>query len=71
MEEIGIGFVERVATQHSLGGMLLGGKEPVHLIPSSVLTVNLSSSRDFKQAHGIHQWWREDQKFETKVYQYK
>ncbi|KAL1191865.1 GDSL esterase/lipase [Cardamine amara subsp. amara] len=74
MEELGIGFVERLATQNSLGGILLGGKnmeEPVHLMPSSVLTVNSSPSRDFKQAHGIHQWWREDQKFETKVYQYK
>ncbi|EOA20960.1 hypothetical protein CARUB_v10001294mg [Capsella rubella] len=71
MEEIGIGFVERVATQHSLGGILLGGQDPVHLMPSSVLTVNLSSSRDFKQAHGIHQWWKEDHKFDTKVYQYK
>ncbi|KAF8099425.1 hypothetical protein N665_0244s0024 [Sinapis alba] len=78
MEEIGAGFVERLATQHSLGGLVMdvvsGGKNteaPVHLIPTAVLTVNMSSSRDFKEAHGIHQWWREDKIFETKIYQYK
>lgn len=78
MEEIGAGFVERLATQHSLGGLVMdvvsGGKNteaPVHLIPTAVLTVNKSSSRDFKEAHGIHQWWREDKIFETKLYQYK
>ncbi|VVB08763.1 unnamed protein product [Arabis nemorensis] len=78
MEEMGVGFVERLATQHSLGGLLVdivsGGKNtegPVHLVPSSVLTVNSNPSRDFKEAHGIHQWWREDQRFDTKVYRYK
>ncbi|CAN8308188.1 unnamed protein product [Cochlearia groenlandica] len=77
MEELGVGFVERLATQHSLGGLIMdfarGGKSteaPVHLIPSTVLTVNMSSSRDFKEAHGIHQWWKEDKKLETKIYKY-
>ncbi|CAA7042265.1 unnamed protein product [Microthlaspi erraticum] len=77
MEELGVGFVERLATQNSLGGLLVdivgGGMNtegPVHLIPSSVLTVNWSPARDFKEAHGIHQWWREDHRFETKIYKY-
>ncbi|XP_010538833.1 PREDICTED: GDSL esterase/lipase At4g10955 [Tarenaya hassleriana] len=81
MEEIGAGAIEKLATQHSLGGLLMnavtGGKnaamaeEPIHLIPSAIVTVNSSPSRDFKEAHGIHRWWRDDQKIESKVYKYK
>lgn len=64
MEKLGIGHVERIATQHSIGGLILGafGKEcdPIHLLPSADLTVNLSPSPDLRTAHGIHQWWRPD-----------
>ncbi|CAA2996842.1 GDSL esterase/lipase At4g10955 [Olea europaea var. sylvestris] len=76
MEEIGIGGIERLATQHSIGGLLLNamGKEsdePLHLIPSANLTVNHTPSQDFKDAHGIHQWWRPDLNLESKVHFYK
>ncbi|KAL2246068.1 UNVERIFIED_CONTAM: GDSL esterase/lipase [Sesamum indicum] len=58
MEEIGAGAVERLATQHSIGGLLLNAmgkpsEEPLHLIPSASLTVNLTPVRDFKEAHGF------------------
>ncbi|KAL5726985.1 hypothetical protein ACHQM5_000225 [Ranunculus cassubicifolius] len=74
MEEIGAGGIERLATQHSVAGLFLNaiGKEsePVHLLPSACLTTNLSPAADFRQAHGIHQWWRPDLHLQTKLYQY-
>ncbi|XVF12955.1 hypothetical protein REPUB_Repub08aG0164900 [Reevesia pubescens] len=78
MEEIGAGAIERLATQHSLGGLFMSvvGKgaeaaEPLHLLPSANLTVNLTPSQDFKKAHGIHQWWRPDLQLKCNVYKYK
>ncbi|KAL6615949.1 hypothetical protein ACP70R_038219 [Stipagrostis hirtigluma subsp. patula] len=66
MEAIGAGAVGRLATRNSVKDLLLGvgkgggGREPLHLFPSAVLTVNRGPSPDFKTAHGIHQWWRPD-----------
>ncbi|KAK9103893.1 hypothetical protein Sjap_021147 [Stephania japonica] len=66
MEEIGAGGIERLATQYTLGGLFLTAigrqaEEPLHLLPSANLTVNLSQSLDFKQAHGRYlgfkQWY--------------
>ncbi|KAL6547753.1 hypothetical protein OROHE_009458 [Orobanche hederae] len=76
MEEIGAGNIERLATQHSIGGLVLNAmgkpsEEPLHLIPSANLTVNLTRARDFKDAHGVHQWWRDDVHLETKTYNYR
>ncbi|GFZ16393.1 UDP-D-glucose/UDP-D-galactose 4-epimerase 5 [Actinidia rufa] len=41
------------------------------LIPSANLVVNLVPAQDFKQAHGIHQWWRPDLNLQSKVYNYR
>jgi hypothetical protein len=75
MEEIGAGGIGRLATQNSIGGLLMNalGKEsePLHLIPSASLTINLSPSHDFKHAHGIHQWWRPDLNLQSKLYKYR
>lgn len=73
MEEMGAGEIERLATQHSFGGLVLSAfreeaEEPLHLIPSAHVTVNRSPARGFREAHGIHQWWREDLHSETKTY---
>ncbi|WJX48127.1 hypothetical protein P8452_34735 [Trifolium repens] len=78
MEDIGAGVIERLATQNSLGGLLMGAfggngsepSEPLHLIPSASLTINVAPS-DFKEAHGIHQWWQPDLRLEYKLYNYK
>ncbi|XP_073284942.1 GDSL esterase/lipase At4g10955-like [Primulina huaijiensis] len=75
MDDMGAGNIERLATQHSIGGLLLNAmgvqsEEPLHLIPSANLTVNRSRARDFKDAHGIHQWWRSDLRLESKIYNY-
>ncbi|KAG5123062.1 hypothetical protein JHK82_029799 [Glycine max] len=75
MEEIGAGNIEKLATQTSLGCLLMGasGKEsdePLHLIPSASVTVNYTPARDFKEAHGIHQCWKPDLRLESKLYQY-
>lgn len=75
METMGAGVIEKIATQHSLGGLVMNfmGKEsdePLHLIPSANLTVNLTPPADFKEAHGIHQWWKPDLRVESKKHQF-
>ncbi|KAK9045153.1 hypothetical protein V6N11_059042 [Hibiscus sabdariffa] len=61
MEEIGAGKIEKIATQNSMGSLLSSSEqrdiEPLHLIPSAYLTINMRHSPNFKHAHGIHQWW--------------
>ncbi|XP_010421240.1 PREDICTED: GDSL esterase/lipase At4g10955-like [Camelina sativa] len=69
MFEIGAGKIERIATRNSLRSLLSGGgggggsssdscsSEPLHLLPSAYMTINISQSPTFKRAHGIHQWW--------------
>ncbi|KAA8520959.1 hypothetical protein F0562_011632 [Nyssa sinensis] len=76
MEEIGAGGIGRLATQNSIGGLFMSaiGKEsddPLHLIPSANLTVNLTPAPDLRRAHGIHQWWRPDLHLKSKLYKYK
>ncbi|KAL1191774.1 GDSL esterase/lipase [Cardamine amara subsp. amara] len=82
MEQIGYGagIVERMAMQHSLGGLLMDAmgvnnavevEEPVHVIPSAKLIVNRTNAEDYKEAHGLHQWWRNDQDLVSNVYLYK
>ncbi|XP_057419442.1 GDSL esterase/lipase At4g10955-like [Lotus japonicus] len=75
MEDMGAGVIERLATQNSLGGLLMSafGKESeaLHLIPSASLTVNIAPAEDFKEAHGIHQWWQPDLRLEHKLFNYK
>lgn len=75
MSDIGAGFIERLATQNSLGGLLMGafGKEaePLHLIPSASLTVSVTPAADFREAHGIHQWWKPDLCLQHKIYNYE
>lgn len=75
MEDLGAGNIERLATQHSIGGLMLNAvgqqsEEPLHLIPSACLTVNFTRARTFKEAHGIHQWWRPDLHLDTKIHKY-
>ncbi|KAG6781185.1 hypothetical protein POTOM_014075 [Populus tomentosa] len=75
MDDIGIGAIGRLATQNSLGGLLMSAtgreSEPLHLIPSANLIVNLTPCQDFREAHGIHQWWRPDLHIKSKLYNYK
>ncbi|CAO2178462.1 unnamed protein product [Urochloa humidicola] len=79
MEAIGAGAVGRLATRNSVKDLLLGigkkgggggGREPLHLFPSAVLTVNRGPSPDFRTAHGIHQWWRPDLLLECTAHYY-
>ncbi|KAF5734994.1 Dynamin-related 5A [Tripterygium wilfordii] len=78
MEEIGAGSIEKLATQNSLTSLLMTAigkqqpqdQEPLHLIPSANVTVNLTPSRDLKAAHGIHQWWSPDMHFESNLHRY-
>ncbi|EOY11029.1 hypothetical protein QUC31_009713 [Theobroma cacao] len=79
MEEIGAGAIARFASQHSLGGLVMNmmgvqgveTAEPLHLLPSANLTVNLNPSKDFMGAHVLCQWWRPDLNLNCGVYKYK
>ncbi|KAE8728494.1 GDSL esterase/lipase [Hibiscus syriacus] len=82
LESFGFGgkSIARQTSQSSLGNLVLNAvgvqgvesSEPLHLLPSANLTVNLSScpSQDFKQAHGLCQWWRPDLDLKCDVYKY-
>jgi hypothetical protein len=76
MEENGAGWIGRLATQNSIGGLLMNalGKEysePLHLVPSASLTINPSPTQNFKQDHGLEQWWSPDLKPQSKLYKYR
>ncbi|KAL0452415.1 UNVERIFIED_CONTAM: GDSL esterase/lipase [Sesamum latifolium] len=71
MESMGAGKIGRLATKHSIGSIVRGKDcEAGHLIPCAYLSINLSPSQSFKEAHGIHQWWRQDLEFKYKLFQY-
>ncbi|GER25182.1 alpha/beta-Hydrolases superfamily protein [Striga asiatica] len=72
MESIGAGKIGRLATKHSIGSIFKGKDgEAVHLLPCAYLSVNLCTYESFKEAHGIHQWWRPDLELKYKLHQYK
>ncbi|KAH6812844.1 hypothetical protein C2S51_021862 [Perilla frutescens var. frutescens] len=76
MESRGLGGIERVATVSSIRTMMLfaagvEGCEALRLVPSAYLTVNVARSNDFKEAHGITQWWRPDVQFNCKLHRYE
>ncbi|KAK4742382.1 hypothetical protein SAY87_000383 [Trapa incisa] len=76
MEQIGARAIERLASQNSLGTLIMNARgnseaEAFHLIPSANLIVNMSPSSDFKAAHGIHQWWRLDIDLKSKLHLYR
>jgi hypothetical protein len=81
MEEIGVGCIEKIATQNSFGSLVMKESEPLHLIPSALLIVNLTPPphnimearriRQFLEAHRIQQWWKPDLQLESKPHKYK
>ncbi|KAL2926423.1 hypothetical protein RDABS01_000071 [Bienertia sinuspersici] len=76
MEQLGVGQIEKMATQHSLGVLVMTamGKEaePSHLLPSACLTINLAPAPDLKKAHALQQWWQPESQvnFKTQAYLY-
>ncbi|KAK2425877.1 alpha/beta-Hydrolases superfamily protein [Trifolium repens] len=75
MEKFGVGGIENLATQNSIRSHMMSacGKEsePLQLIPSAILTVNLTPQHTCIQAHGIDQWWKPDLHLESKLHKYK
>ncbi|KAA8540035.1 hypothetical protein F0562_026727 [Nyssa sinensis] len=75
MMEIGAGGIGRLATQNSLvsliSGVLGNDSEPVHLLPSANLIVNERPPQNFKQDHGIHQWWSPNFISRSEQYQFR
>ncbi|KAF5766837.1 putative fungal lipase-like domain, alpha/Beta hydrolase [Helianthus annuus] len=75
MDEMGVGKYERIATQYSFGSLVSGAigrdMEPLHIVPTAYMTVNISSSEDLRQAHGIVQWWQPHYEWQSKLYKFK
>lgn len=76
MEDIGAGVIEKFATKHSMTGLFMSAmgketEEPLHLIPSAKVIANLSPSNDFKEAHGIKQWWKSDLDLKATDYRFE
>lgn len=74
MVQMGAGGIGRVATKHSIGSLWSSamGKdiEPSHLLPSAYLTLNMNPCTDFKESHGIHQWWKPDYRWQYKLHKF-
>ncbi|XP_022720042.1 GDSL esterase/lipase At4g10955-like [Durio zibethinus] len=78
LENIGAGAIARLTSQHSLANLFMSAvgmkgvetSEPLHLLPSANLTVNLNPPPDIMQAHGLYQWWRPDLNLRCSVYKY-
>ncbi|XP_045813977.1 GDSL esterase/lipase At4g10955-like [Trifolium pratense] len=62
MEKYGAGRIEKRATQISVGCEFMRAlgmeSEPLHLIPSAILKVNLTPQKNCIEAQGIDQWWK-------------
>jgi hypothetical protein len=76
MEEIGAGSIEKIATQNSVGSLMMSAivkkSEPVYRIPSALLTVNLTiQPQSIMEAHGIDQWWKLDLHLKSELHKYK
>lgn len=74
MEGIGLGKIEKIATKHSARSLIFDvigkGFEPFHILPTANLTINGFKLENFRQAHGIDQWWQQHALFESKIYKY-
>ncbi|KZV40960.1 Lipase class 3-related protein [Dorcoceras hygrometricum] len=75
MEAIGAGKIGKLATQHSIGSIVSGGRETdfeaIHLIPSAYLTVHSgTNAQGIREAHGIEQWWKQELEFKYNLYHY-
>ncbi|XVF31070.1 hypothetical protein REPUB_Repub16aG0113700 [Reevesia pubescens] len=74
LEDCGAGRIARLSSQHSLSHLFMNAvgmkgvetSEPLHLLPSANLTVNLNSSG----GHHLCQWWRPDLNLKSSVYKY-
>jgi hypothetical protein len=66
--------IEKIATQNPIRSHFMSafGKEcePLHLIPSTILTMNLTPQQNFIKAHRIDQWWKPDLQLESNKYKY-
>ncbi|XP_042035347.1 GDSL esterase/lipase At4g10955-like [Salvia splendens] len=75
MEAIGARKIESMAMMHSIQRIVSSSRgkmdsEPVHLLPSGFLTINIGALPNFKEAHGIHQWWNPNLELKYKSYNY-
>ncbi|KAK8698156.1 hypothetical protein V6N13_114283 [Hibiscus sabdariffa] len=78
LQDMGAGKLARLTSQHSLGNITMNAvglkgfetSEPLHLLPSASLTVNLNSNRELSKYHGLDQWWRPDLNLSCRVYKY-
>ncbi|KAF8027960.1 hypothetical protein BT93_E0775 [Corymbia citriodora subsp. variegata] len=72
MQKMGAGAIQGIASQHTLGSLwqIENGTqaEPLHLIPSANLTINLKPPKGLMRAHALCEWWKQGLSLESKVY---
>ncbi|KAI8559226.1 hypothetical protein RHMOL_Rhmol04G0156700 [Rhododendron molle] len=66
MVKIGAGAIERLAARNSISDAY----QPLHLLPSAHLIVNLSPAQNYKQAHGLEQWWKPNIQCQLKLHEF-
>ncbi|OMO88382.1 hypothetical protein CCACVL1_08429 [Corchorus capsularis] len=75
MEEIGAGNIERLSTQNSIvclfSTVFRKNSQPLHLLPSAYLTINLTPLPDFRSAHGVEQWWDPNFNGQVELHEFK
>ncbi|KAF6136154.1 hypothetical protein GIB67_001563 [Kingdonia uniflora] len=75
MEDMRAEGIERLATQNSLSGLFMNAigreSEPLHILPSGNLTVNLSQYPGLRQAHKLQHWSSPSTYQQSKLYHYK
>lgn len=76
MEAIGLGQLEKIATQNSYtslisDGLRLKGDLPADTLPSARLVINRKQYTSTKAAHKLREWWDLGIRCESKEYQLK
>lgn len=75
VEKIGARKIEKIATKCTLESLLSDAldrnSEPLHLLPSLELNINMGHTSGFRAAHGIEQWWDPHLRFKSLMYLYK
>ncbi|KAK4745492.1 hypothetical protein SAY87_011804 [Trapa incisa] len=68
MEEIGAGEMGRIATQNTIGSLIMRRFKPHDTLPSAHLTINSSCYSNVREAHSVKQWWDSRAQFERSTH---
>ncbi|XP_041010021.1 GDSL esterase/lipase At4g10955-like [Juglans microcarpa x Juglans regia] len=77
LQGLGDGEIQKLAMQNPIRNLIKcaafgkDSEDTLHLLPSAYLTVIYGGpSKNFRDAHRIHQWWNPNFRFDIQLYQY-